>query len=291
MYEAYWKLREKPFENTPDPRFIYYSQKHEEALSRMLYAIRERKGAAVLTGEYGSGKTLLSRVFLEELSQDRYQSALIFNPRLSPLQLMKEIIYQLGSDITSLFTKISLLHALNEILYTNKDRNKSTVIVIDEAQAISEKRSFEELRFLLNFQLNNKFLLTIILIGQPELKEKIDNLPQLRQRLAVRYHLKALTETETEEYIKHRLGIAGAKQKIFSEYAFKEIYYFSTGLPRRINNICDMALLIGCGKGLDKIGNKIIKDVAKDLEEIPIENNEKAEKIINAYNVGYLKKS
>lgn len=291
MYEAYWKLREKPFENTPDPRFIYYSQKHEEALSRMLYAIRERKGAAVLTGEYGSGKTLLSRVFLEELSQDRYQSALIFNPRLSPLQLMKEIIYQLGSDITSLFTKISLLHALNEILYTNKDRNKSTVIVIDEAQAISEKSSFEELRFLLNFQLNNKFLLTIILIGQPELKEKIENLPQLRQRLAVRYHLKALTETETEEYIKHRLGIAGAKQKIFSEYAFKEIYYFSTGLPRRINNICDMALLIGCGKGLDKIGNKIIKDVAKDLEEIPIENNEKAEKIINAYNVGYLKKS
>ena len=115
----------------------------------------------------------------------------------------------------------------------------------------------------------------------PELKKKIDNLPQLRHRLAVRYHLKALTETETEEYIEHRLGIAGAKQKIFSEYAFKEIYYFSAGIPRRINNICDMALLIGCGKGLHEIGNKVIKDVAEDLEEIPIETDEKAEKITN----------
>ena len=281
MYEKYWGLEQKPFENTPNPRFLYHSQRHEEALSRLLYAVRERKGAAVLTGEYGSGKTLLSRVLLEELSQEHYQSALIFNPKLPSLELIKEIIYQLDSDMSPLSNKSDSLRALNEILYKNRNDNKNTVIVIDEAQAIGEEDSFEELRLLLNFQLNDNFLLTLILLGQPELKTKIDNLPQLRQRLAVRYHLKALTELETGEYIKHRLGVAVAKQQIFSEDALEEIYYFSAGIPRRINNICDMALLVGCGEGLDKIGKKVIKEVAEDLEEIPIKSDEKMENISN----------
>lgn len=279
MYEDYWGLREKPFENTPDPRFLYHSQRHEEALSRMLYVIRERKGAAILTGEYGSGKTLLSRVLLEELNNNQYQSALIFNPRLPALELIKEIVYQLDGDTSSLLSKTDLLHHLNEILYKNKNDNKNTVVVVDEAQAIPEEDSFEELRLLLNFQLNDNFLLTLILLGQPELKEKIAKLPQLKQRLAVRYHLKALTEIETKEYIKHRLEIAGAEQEIFSEGAFKEIYYFSTGIPRRINNICDMALLVGCGEGIDKINKKIIREVAEDLEEVPIESDKKMENI------------
>ncbi len=281
MYEIYWKLKQKPFENTPDPHFLYYSQKHEEALSRMLYVIRERKGAALLTGDYGSGKTLLSRVLLEELSSDQYQSALIFNPRLPSLELIKEIVYQLGRDVSSLVNKTDLLHSLNEILYENTNDNKNTVVVVDEAQAIGEEDSFEELRLLLNFQLNDNFLLTLILIGQPELKEKIANLPQLRQRFAIRYHLKALTETETKEYINHRLEVAGTKQQIFSEDAYDEIYYFSTGIPRRINNICDMALLVGCGEKADKIDKKIIREVAKDFEEKPIENDKKMENIAN----------
>ena len=283
MYEEYWKLQEKPFENTPDPHFIYYSQRHEEALSRLLYAVRERKGAAILTGEYGSGKTLLSRVLLEELSNDQYQSALIFNPRLPPLELIKEIVYQLGKDVSFLTSKTDLLHSLNEILYKNKNDNKNTVVVIDEAQTIGEEDTFEELRLLLNFQLNDSFLFSLILLGQPELKEKIDELPQLRQRLAVRYHLKALTGIETGEYVKHRLRVAGAEQQIFLEDALKKIYYFSAGIPRRINNICDMALLVACGEGLDKISKKVIQEVAEDLEEVPIEseNKEKVEKVTN----------
>lgn len=281
MYEAYWGLREKPFENAPDPRFIYYSQRHEEALSRMLYAIRERKGAAILTGEYGSGKTLLSRVLLEELSSEQYHSALVFNPMLPPIELVKEIIYQLDGDTSSLLSKTDLLHYLNEILYRNKDDDKNTVIVVDEAQAISEENGFEELRLLLNFQLNDNFLLTLILLGQPELKEKIKNLPQLRQRLAVRYHLKALSPEETKEYIQHRLEVAGSKEQIFLDNAFSEIYRFSGGIPRKINNICDMALLVGDGEGLDKIDKETIREVAEDLEEVPIDIEGKKRVIAN----------
>lgn len=274
MYEAYWKLREKPFENTPDPRFIYYSRKHEEALSRMLYAIRERKGAAVLSGEYGSGKTLLSRVLLGELSNVNYQSVLIFNPMLSGLDLVKEIIYQLDGDTSSLSSRIDVIRRLNEILYKADRDNKNTVIIIDEAQLISEKSSLEELRLLLNFQLNEKFLVTIILIGQPELRGKINNLPQLRERIALTYHLTALSLEDTAKYVQHRLKVAGSEE-IFQDNTFSEIYRFSWGIPRRINHICDMALLVGYGEGLNTIDKKTIEQVAEDLDRIPIESDQK----------------
>lgn len=270
MYKEYWKLKQKPFENTPDPHFFYYSQKHEEALSRMLYAIRERKGAALLTGEYGCGKTLLSRVLLKELKNEKYQLVFIVNPRLSPLNLMKEIVYQLDNTVSS-SSKFRLLHSFKEILLTNRNNNKDTVIVIDEAQTIGHKNSFEELRLLLNFQLNDGFLLTLILLGQPELREKINNLPQFKQRFAIRYHLKALTEEEMGEYIQHRLKMAGAQETIFSDEVYKEIYRFSGGIPRRINNICDMALLVSSAERLDEINPDIIRAVAEDLEEIPVQ--------------------
>ncbi|HAH19986.1 MAG: hypothetical protein A2Y00_07240 [Omnitrophica WOR_2 bacterium GWF2_43_52] len=267
MYEEYWRLKEKPFENTPDPRFIYYSQRHEEALSRMLYAMRERKGAALLTGECGSGKTLLSRVLWQELQQEnRYRAAFILNPRLSSFEFVQEIFLQLSGTNAAL-TKIDLFHALHNVLYSNYDADKHSIIVIDEAQAISQEDIFEELRLLLNFQLNNSFLLTLILLGQPELKERIHTLPQLRQRIAIKYHLNALSKEETSGYIRHRLKVAGSKEPIFHEDSLEEIYRFSGGIPRRINNICDMALLIGYSKKLTGIDKKIITEVALDLGE------------------------
>ena len=266
MYTAYWQLREKPFENTPDPRFIYYSQQHKEALARLLYIVREHKGAALLTGEYGSGKTLLSRVLWQELQQEHlYQPVFILNPRLSGLELIQEIVHQLnGSE--PLPNKIELFHSLHKILYANHNAGKHSVIMIDEAQAIQDKDIFEELRLLLNFQLDNAFLLTIILLGQPELSPAVANLPQLSQRMAVRYHLRALNEQETREYIEHRLEVAQAKRPIFDEEAYREIYFYSTGLPRRINNICDLALLVGFGNGLKKIDRKTIINISEDLE-------------------------
>lgn len=274
MYEQYWRLQEKPFENTPDPHFLYYSAQHEEAFSRMLYAIRERKGAAMLTGEYGSGKTILSRVLLKELSSEHYQTALIFNPRISSIEFLQEIVYQLGGNDAS-ESKTKLLRTLNETLYNNRNENKSTIIVIDEAQAIESKDIFEELRLLLNFQLDDMFLLTLILLGQPELKEKVDMIPQLRQRLAARFHLIALNEWESREYIIHRLEVAGSSEDIFTEGTYELIYEVSEGIPRRINNICDMCLLAGYGVKIDKIDKAIVKDVISDLEERPLKMEEK----------------
>ena len=272
MYEAYWGLKEKPFENTPDPRFIYYSQQHKEALARLIYVAHERKGAALLTGEYGSGKTLLSRVLWHELQQEHlYHSVFILNPRLTGIEFIQEIAHQLsGAEYPP--NKIELFHALHKILYTNYNEGKHSVIMVDEAQAIQDKEIFEELRLLLNFQLDNAFLLTIILLGQPELKSIVANLPQLSQRMSVRYHLRALNEGETKEYVEHRLKLAQAKSIIFEEEALKEIYFYSTGIPRRINNICDLALLVGFGNGLKTIDRKTILNVSEDLESPSAEN-------------------
>jgi general secretion pathway protein A len=278
MYESHWRLKEKPFENTPDPRYVYYSEQHQEALSRMLYVVRERKGAVLLTGEYGSGKTLLSRVLIEELKKEQpCQPVFVFNPRLSSLELIKEIVYQLegNKELSLSLGKIDLFHILQKDLVSNYEAGRHTIIVIDEAQAIAEQDVFEELRLLLNFQLNNIFLLTIVLLGQPELIEKINKLIQLRQRIAVRFHLGALNEYETRQYIQHRLRIAQAQREIFEENAYREIYLSSFGIPRQINNICDLALLAGFGSGLNRINKDIIVRASEDLEGIPPPSKEK----------------
>ena len=266
MYENFWGLKEKPFENTPDPRFIYYSQQHKEAIARMLYVVREHKGAALLTGEYGSGKTLLSRVLWHELQQEnKFQSVFILNPRLSGIEFIQEIVHQLGGrDVPP--NKIDLFHTLHKMLFANYNLGKHSVIVIDEAQAIEDRNIFEEVRLLLNFQLDNAFLLTIILLGQPELKYSVMSLPQFMQRMAVRYHLKAFDEQESKEYVLHRLSVSGAQKEIFDAEALHEIYACSQGIPRRINTICDLALLVGFGSSLSLIDKGVITKINQDLE-------------------------
>lgn len=266
MYTEYWQLNEKPFENTPDPKFIYNSWQQKEALARLLYVVREHKGAAFISGEYGSGKTLLSRVLCKELQQEnRYQSVFVLNPRLSGLEFIQEIVHQLGSPETP-DNKIELFHRLHNMLNANHNAGRHSVIVIDEAQAIYDQDIFEELRLLLNFQLDDAFLLTIVLIGQPELLGVISALPQLSQRMAIRYHLKPLDEKESREYIEHRLEVAQAKRQIFTEEAYKEIFMYSGGTPRCINNICDLALLVGYGSGLVMIDKKTITNIGEDMK-------------------------
>jgi len=266
MYLGYWNLSEKPFENTPDPRFIYYSPEHTEAYARLKYVIDQRRGAAMLTGEYGAGKTLLGRVIVKELlDRKNCDVALIVNPMLSEIELLREIIFQLKA-INPPGTKLKILHILNDLLYENYNKKRDTVIIIDEAQAINRRDVFEELRLLLNFQLNDRFLLTLILIGQPELQKEIDDIPQLKQRLALTYHLGGLDNEKTAEYIKHRLKVAGKTDEIFKGEAITIISNNSTGIPRKINNICEIALLQGMFEKKTNIDNILIEKVIKDLK-------------------------
>ncbi|MBN1914059.1 MAG: AAA family ATPase [Candidatus Omnitrophica bacterium] len=267
MYLDYWHFKEKPFENTPDPRFFYCSNRHEEALMRFLYALQERKAAFMLSGEYGSGKTLLSRVVIGRLMQkeDDYKVALIVNPAIPSIEILSEIVYQLGGNSSSSDKKTDILRQLNEMLYRTAELNKHTVIIIDEAQAITDEETFEELRLLLNFQTSERFLFTLVLLGQPELIEKIDRLPQLRQRLALRFHLTTLTEPEAKKYIEHRCQVAGRDEPVFSDEAHRFIYEYSKGIPRQMNNFCDLSLVIGMGEKASVIDERIAKVVVHDF--------------------------
>ncbi|MEK6732133.1 MAG: AAA family ATPase [Candidatus Omnitrophota bacterium] len=269
MYTSYWGFNEKPFENAPDPKFMYYSNQHIEALSRLLYAVSERKSASILTGEYGSGKTVISRIVANRLigQEGKYNVALIVNPAISAIEILREILYQLGGETDKDIQKIEVLRILNEKLYMNMNENRHAVVIIDEAQAINSPLVFEEIRLLLNFQTDNRFLLTLLLLGQPELKQKVASIPQLEQRFSVKYHLGNLSLEEVTNYIDHRCAIAGKKEKIFTGSAYNAIYEASGGIPRKINNICDISLMLGSSKKLNQIDADIIRAVAEDLKE------------------------
>ena len=266
MYEEYWGLHTLPFENVPDPRFLYRSSQHEEALMRLLYATKSQKGAAMLTGEIGCGKTTLSRAFIQELSSDEYEIGLIANPCLSPTDLLKEILYQLGVE-KSVEDKTEMLHTLNEKMLENLNEGKKTIVIIDEAQAIESDTTLEELRLLLNFQLNEKFLVTLILIGQPELRVKVVKIKQLDSRISIRYHLQHLDLNNTIKYIIFRLKVAGLKKNIITKEAVEKIYSYTGGVPREINNICDLALLDGFSTKAELIDSKIIQKLIDDTNK------------------------
>jgi general secretion pathway protein A len=263
MYLEYWGLKRFPFENVPDPDFMYYSQEHEEALVRLIYAAKRRKGAALLTGDVGCGKTVLSKVFIQQLPEDEYDIGLIINPTLEPSDFLKEILYQLGLNPDT-NSKADLLNILNKRMLENMKEDKTTLLIIDEAQLIF-RETFEEIRLLLNFQLNDRFLLTLILIGQPELRDIIKDIKQLDQRIGIRYHLNPLNFEETVKYIVFRLKKAGLTRNIFTRQAVDEVYNYSQGIPRMINNVCDMSLLIGFSSKEKVIDSKIIKEVEEDL--------------------------
>jgi general secretion pathway protein A len=261
MYKDYWHLKRYPFENTPDPEFLYFSPAHREALDWLLYGIETRKGAVVLTGDVGCGKTVLSRRVIRELPSDRYDVAVVVNPSLSPVELLREILLQLGlPEIPK--SKVDLLHTLNTALIRNHHAGRHTVILIDEAQAIKNASTLEELRLLLNFQLNDSYLLTLVLIGQPEWAERLSDLPQLQQRISVSYDLHALEADDTENYIAHRVRTAGAESAIFTPEALAAVYRSTQGTPRRINTLCDHCLLAGFRTGAQQIDESLVRRLA-----------------------------
>ncbi len=264
MYLEYWGLKKFPFDNVPDPDFMYYSSAHSEALARLLYAVRRNKGIILITGEIGTGKTTLSRVLIDQIKNSKFDIGLMVNSIPDTIDFLREILYSLGVKPDKDLYKSDLLKLLNDKALENLRDNKTTVLIFDEAH-LTSKEILEEIRLLLNFQLNDKFLLTIILLGQPELKLIIKEMKQLDQRIAMRYHLTPLSHDETLEYVKFRLKEAGSANDIINRQALDEIYEYSKGIPRTINNICDMSLMAGFISNTKVIDSKIIKDAERDL--------------------------
>ena len=277
MYERFYCLNEKPFNATPNPKFLYLGEHHKEALANLIYGVHERKGFIVLTGEVGAGKTTLIRTLLERLG-DNVRTALIFNPNLTIDDLFLTILDEFGLE-RECKTKVDFLSTLNDFLIECLERNENVLLIFDEAQNLSPTL-LEEIRLLLNLETSNEKLLQIILSGQPELNQKLElkELRQLKQRIGIRYHIPPLTKKETKDYIKSRLKIAGAKDfSIFSDKAIDQIYGYAKGTPRLTNIICDNALLAGYAMNQGNIGPGIIKECINDLKSENTKNDIKTE--------------
>ncbi len=264
MYEEYYGLKMKPFSKTPDPRFLYMSKAHAEALARLQYGVEEKE-FMLLTGEIGSGKTTLSRALIDSLNS-MHQVILVINPRLSPTNLLITLANGIGINQPPR-SKNSILKEIYNSLYNHYSGGRIPVVIIDEAQLIPGKDTFEELRLLTNFQLDDANLFSLILIGQPDLRKRLEGkaYQSLRQRIGLLYHLGGLTEEEVNAYINHRMSVAGGDGRAFTEGALKSIHRHSGGIPRKINNLCNYGLLEGFGKGVSMIDENIIEDVAEEL--------------------------
>lgn len=266
MYEKFYGLTEKPFNTTPDSKFFFPSAKHTEALSSLLYAITERRGFVVITGEIGAGKTTVTRTLLNKLDIAT-KVALITNTHLTPKELIVQILEELEIEYKP-GGKQKLLSQLNAYLVRQLANDVNVVIIIDEAQNLAPK-VLEEVRMLSNLETEKEKLVQIILIGQPQLKEKLNNpkLEQFKQRIALYYHLAPLSRQETDEYIRHRIKLAGAGQnEVFTSDAIDMLYSHSRGVPRIINLLCDSALLSGYIYDSRQITEKIIYEVVKERE-------------------------
>ena len=266
MYLDYYGLKEPPFNITPNPRFLFFSAKHREAFNHLLYGIRERKGFVQLTGEVGSGKTTLCRALLEQLGP-QFSTALILNPVLDAGQLLKAIAMELGLQVKGL-DRLETVAEINRFLLQQVEGGKDTVLIIDEAQDLT-RELLEQVRLLSNLETDERKLLQIVLMGQPELRDRLNEhgLRQLRQRISVRYHLNPLRHGEIRQYIQHRLQVSGANgAPYFSGPAVWRIYRYSAGIPRLINTVCDKCLLAGYVAQRDKIDFRIVGRARRELE-------------------------
>jgi len=265
MYTAFYGLREKPFSLTPSPRFLYLADSHREAMAHLLYGLEEGEGFIVVTGEVGTGKTTLCRSLLERIEGDS-EIAILFNPSRSANELLQSINeeFGLGSEQQS---RRQLLSALNRFLLAQHAAGKRVVLIIDEAQNLSAG-TLEQVRLLSNLETDSSKLIQIILLGQPELDEKLDSdsLRQLRQRVSVRWRLEPLPPRDTLAYVRHRLSVAaGAERDVLSDAALREIHRLTGGVPRLINVLADRTLLAGYAGGAHRIGPRFVRQAAREV--------------------------
>jgi general secretion pathway protein A len=269
MYEKFYNFREKPFNTTPDSKFFFPSSKHAEALNSLIYAINERKGFVVITGEIGAGKTTICRTLLNKLNVNT-KVATIINTHLTPKDLIAAILDEFDVEYTS-GNKQKLLKALNAYLIQQLAADMNVVLIIDEAQNLTPA-ALEEVRMLSNLETEKEKLIQIILLGQPQLRQKLDNpkLEQFKQRIAVYYHLNALNKQETQNYIFHRLSMVtdNGNSNVFTPEALELVFEHSRGIPRLINLACDSALLSGYVDSSPVISSKIMQDVIKERDFI-----------------------
>ncbi|MCK5450994.1 MAG: AAA family ATPase, partial [Candidatus Omnitrophica bacterium] len=259
MYLNFFGLKENPFNVTSDPSFLYLSHTHKEALNHLSYGIDQRKGFVTITGEVGAGKTTLCRSLLNRLDE-KTKTSLIFNSSLPETQLLEAIVNDFGIK-PERRSKVVFIRQLNEFLLQQLSFGNNAVLIIDEAQNLRAS-TLETIRMLSNLETEKEKLLQIILVGQPQLRDKLDspNLLQLRQRITVRFHIRALEQDEVLEYVHHRLEVAGSLGRIqFSPESIERLCKYTNGIPRVINIICDKALLLGFIKETTHIGEDIIK--------------------------------
>jgi general secretion pathway protein A len=268
VYLEYYGLNEPPFDITPNPRFLFYSPKHREAFNHLLYGLRERKGFIQLTGEVGAGKTTICRSMLEELGPN-WETALILNPMLDADGLIKAIAMEFGLNVKGMqLDRLETLAMLNEFLLSLVEKKKDAVLIIDEAQDLSDEL-LEQVRLLSNLETYERKLLQIVLMGQPELRDRLNEykLRQLRQRITVRYHLKPLQFNELGRYIQHRLAVAGSKgAPYFTTPALWRIQRYCQGIPRVVNALCDKCCLAGFVQQKETIDYKMVGLAIRELE-------------------------
>jgi general secretion pathway protein A len=293
MYKAYFGLTRNPFDLVPDPTCFVSTRRHNEALASLYYGVRWHKGFIVVTGEVGTGKTLLLRCLLRLLRASKDVAyAYLFNSRLAPTEFLQYIVSDFGLPSAGK-NKSELLLQLGQFLISRGAKKLTTVLIIDEAHLLSEE-ILEEVRLLSNLETTDEKLLQIVLVGQPELDEKLDSveLRQLKQRIALRAHLGSLDADETQEYIERRLQIAGAdphRPPIFSAEAISAIFRHSRGLPRLINSISENVLIAAYARQLPVVPAEIVDDVARefrlDVVELPVKNRNGNENIQRAANI------
>ncbi|RMH69708.1 MAG: DUF2075 domain-containing protein [Gemmatimonadetes bacterium] len=268
MLEQFWGLSSKPFLNTPSLDFLFESSEFSESYARLWYNMQDlRGGICVVTGEIGTGKTMLSRALLNKLNgDDRFSTALVLNPQLTPNQLIKLILTEFGAVKKPARSKYQLLEQLNGFLLEEYEQGRTPVVLIDEAQML-KKPLLEELRLMTNFETNTTKLIQVVLFGQPELNKIINRIPQFKQRIAIRYHIEPLDLDETTAYIKHRLQCAGVSlESVFSADSLEKVFQYTGGIPRVINTLCMNALMAGFIRHTRPITAELVQDVWADLE-------------------------